>query len=99
VPLHPWYIPLEELPESCRELWDYNPEKAKQLLAEAGFPKGFETNVICQVRDTDLLSIVKADLAKIGVDMQIDPREFNVWKSIYLARSHTQMVMTDVVHR
>lgn len=45
----PWVIPpmykdaytaLEDLPESSRELFGYNPEKAKKLLAEAGYPNG-----------------------------------------------------------
>ena len=35
------YTPLEKLPPSARELYTYNPEKAKKLLAEAGYPNGF----------------------------------------------------------
>jgi len=35
------HVPLEELPEDVRELFDYNPEKARQMLADAGYPDGF----------------------------------------------------------
>ena len=35
------YTPLDKLPPSARELYTYNPEKAKKLLAEAGYPNGF----------------------------------------------------------
>jgi peptide/nickel transport system substrate-binding protein len=35
------YVPLEKLPPSVRELYTYNPEKAKKLLAEAGYPNCF----------------------------------------------------------
>ena len=38
----PVFTPLEELPENIRELYEYHPEKAKQLLVEAGYPNGFE---------------------------------------------------------
>jgi peptide/nickel transport system substrate-binding protein len=35
------YTPLDKLPPSARELYSYNPAKAKKLLAEAGYPNGF----------------------------------------------------------
>ncbi len=42
-PMHPDYIgyyePLEAMPDSVKELFTYNPAKAKQLLAEAGPPE------------------------------------------------------------
>ncbi|MBI4283944.1 MAG: ABC transporter substrate-binding protein, partial [Chloroflexi bacterium] len=40
------YRPLETLPPAVAALWKYNPEKAKQLLAEAGYPNGFKTKVV-----------------------------------------------------
>src|SRR3978361_1200098 len=44
-PQHPDYLgyfePLEAMPDSVKELFTYNPEKAKKLLAEAGVPTGF----------------------------------------------------------
>ena len=48
-PQHPDYLgyfePLEAMPDSVKELFTYNPEKAKKLLAEAGVPKGFTFKV------------------------------------------------------
>ena len=72
------YTPLEELPESTRQLFDYNPEKAKQLLAEAGYPDGFKTKVLCwQSEQVDQLSIFAAYFADIGVDMELDIKEYS----------------------
>ena len=43
-PQHPDYLgyfePLEAMPDSVKELFTYNPDKAKKLLAEAGVSQG-----------------------------------------------------------
>jgi len=43
-PMHPdylgYYEPLEKMPASVKELFTYDPAKAKKLLAEAGYPGG-----------------------------------------------------------
>ena len=48
-PMHPdydgYYEPLTAMPDSVKELFTYNPEKAKKLLAEAGYPNGFTFKV------------------------------------------------------
>jgi peptide/nickel transport system substrate-binding protein len=46
------------MPESVRELYAYNPVKAKALLAEAGYPNGFsfKTQTSAASLDNDLLA-------------------------------------------
>lgn len=53
--------------------YEYNPEKAKQLLAEAGFPDGFETSIECIAVDPQpkLCESFQQDLAQIGVKLEI----------------------------
>jgi oligopeptide transport system substrate-binding protein len=54
--------------------YDYNPEKAKALLAEAGYPDGFETSIECIAVDPQpkLCESFQEDLAQIGITMAIN---------------------------
>ncbi|MFC1861979.1 ABC transporter substrate-binding protein, partial [Chloroflexota bacterium] len=85
------YTPLEEMPDSIKETFSYNPEKAKQLLAEAGYPNGFSTEIVCIPEDVDQLSIVKSYWEDIGVDLKLDPRDFATYTSIVVPHNHKMM--------
>jgi len=87
------YVPLEELPESVRELYEYHPDKARQLLAEAGYPDGFETTVIIESTPLRLddVTLFKAYWKKIGVELELDVREYAVWTGLFLARRYKEM--------
>ncbi len=85
------YTPIEKLPASTQELFTYNPTKAKQLLAEAGYPQGFKTSIVCETQYVDILSLAKSYLANIGVDMEMDVREYAVWNSITTARTQKEL--------
>ena len=37
-----YYEPLDQMPIAAQELFVYNPDKAKALLAEAGYPNGLQ---------------------------------------------------------
>ncbi len=86
------YTPLEEMPESIQELFKYNPEKAKQLLAEAGYPNGFKTSVVTSAARADFLSIIKGYFANVGVDMTIEPLETGAWWGVWMGRKYKDMI-------
>ncbi|MFC1864544.1 ABC transporter substrate-binding protein [Chloroflexota bacterium] len=88
------YTPLDQLPESTRELFEYQPDKAKQLLAEAGYPDGFKATVLTEphTEHIDLLSIVQKYFADIGVELELDVRDYSVYKSIQVNRTHDEMI-------
>jgi peptide/nickel transport system substrate-binding protein len=87
------YTPIEKLPNSARELFEYNPEKAKKLLAEAGYPNGFKTNCLAPSIpiETDAMQLITDYWAKIGVDCKLDVREYSAYQSFTLGGSHDQM--------
>ncbi|MBI2980485.1 MAG: hypothetical protein HYY41_06675, partial [Chloroflexi bacterium] len=90
------YIPLGEMSPTARQLYEYNPEKAKQLLAEAGYPKGFKIEVITVAKTVDEISILKDYLAKIGVDVQIALKEQSVFTSVTRSRGQSEAVYGSV---
>jgi len=87
------FIPLNELPDSVREQFEYHPDKAKQLLAEAGYPDGFKTEVVCYQPQVDLLSIVKAYWADIGVDLELNVKEYGAYSGMVVGKTFTEMAV------
>ena len=72
--------------------YDYNPEKAKQMLAEAGYPNGFSTNIWAMPVQRPynpnarrMAELIQADWAAVGVKAEIVSYEWGE----YLARSKT----------
>ncbi|HEV8545135.1 MAG TPA: ABC transporter substrate-binding protein [Candidatus Limnocylindrales bacterium] len=56
--------------------FDYDPATAKQMLADAGYPNGFEVDLdICTCDRSDLPEAVAGELAKVGVTVNLMPAE------------------------
>ncbi len=66
------YTPLDQYPKDVQDGFAYNPEGAKKLLADAGYPNGFKTNLAMSSADlTDLAEVVKSYFKAVGIDMEI----------------------------
>jgi ABC-type transport system substrate-binding protein len=50
----------------------YSPDKAKQLLAEAGYPNGFEVKMITDAGSRDAATAIQAYLGAVGIRVNID---------------------------
>ena len=73
-PHHPAY-------EDLTGTYAYDPQKAKALLAEAGFPNGFKATIKLPPpsyarRGGEILA---AQLRDVGIDLEIVPVEWGVW--------------------
>ena len=97
----PYYQPLEEMPESVQELFGYNPEKARALLLEAGFPDGFEVDVqvcSCSPQHMDLIPLLDGYLSKVGVRLNIQPLEYASFLSMMTTRNHAAAYLMGSGH-
>ena len=68
----------------CVDIYSYNPEKAKQLLAEAGYPNGF--SFTCSVPSNyeyhvQTAEILVAQYKKVGITMNVQLIEWASWLS------------------
>ena len=57
--------------------YPYNPEKAKQLLKQAGYPDGFKTKIIYRAnpQEDQLFTAVQGYLKAVGIDADLDPAQ------------------------
>jgi ABC-type transport system substrate-binding protein len=89
------------------ENWAFNPDalsfnerdvdQAKSLMQEAGHGDGFKIQVkhiTSRAEYTDLAQIFQANLADIGVEVEIIPKEIGVWVEEVLGNHDFQLGMT-----
>jgi peptide/nickel transport system substrate-binding protein len=59
--------------------YEYNPEKAQRLLAEAGHPRGFEFDLYAY-REREYTEAVIGDLAKVGLRARLNFLQFTAFQ-------------------
>ena len=83
----------------------YDPKKAKQLLAEAGYPNGFKTEILAAVIEQDFAAAIQAYLAAVGIEAKVDiadPARYGTkvftegWNHLALAASGINPDGTDL---
>ena len=73
----------------------YDLEKAKQMLADAGYPDGFEFDLMIAngYPNWEKLAIIyQASLQQIGVKMNVKKVEFSEWLDAYLNRTYDMII-------
>ena len=67
------YMDLPDLPEDIQVLYSHNPDLAKQMIADAGYPNGFHMvmNVLSNPYCTDIASMLVEQWGKVGVTVEV----------------------------
>ncbi|GAA3349101.1 ABC transporter substrate-binding protein [Lysinibacillus sp. FSL M8-0216] len=77
-------------------------EKAKALLAEAGYPDGFKTKITVSSHNdmySNIAQIAVANLQEIGIDVEIEVVEWGIWLDrVYFGRDY-EMTTIDLTGR
>lgn len=77
------------LPELVQK-YPYDPAKAKELLAQAGYPNGFDMTISVPSNyqpHMDTAEVVAEQLRAVGVNVTIQPMEWGVWhEQVYKGR-------------
>ena len=69
--------------------YPYDPEKARELLAEAGYPDGFEVSLWTTsgrlTKDVEIAQAIATYLADVGIEAEVKPLEYSVYRDKYFA--------------
>ena len=94
----PWPLVFDDPPtlEDLGPWMQYNPEKAKELLADAGFPDGFEIKSKLQYSSLvpgweEMLLLMQEDLEEIGVKIGVQVIDYNAWAKAGYTRTYDAM--------
>ncbi|CCG02613.1 ABC transporter substrate-binding protein [Blastococcus saxobsidens] len=64
--------------EEANSTYDYDPEKARQMLADAGYPEGFEITSLVRANfaaEAKMMQAVASQLAEVGVTLSLKPAQ------------------------
>ncbi len=70
-------------PQDINDRLKYDPDLAKRLLADAGYPQGFTVQIACPndryVNDERICQAVAAMLARVGIKLQVQAETTSAW--------------------
>ena len=75
-----WGFPYSQWPQDLKDQYSYDPAAAKKLLADAGYPNGFTTNLVFDSSgDADLLNILLSSWSAIGIKINVTTLDATSW--------------------
>jgi peptide/nickel transport system substrate-binding protein len=79
-----WSLPIDQLGEGAK-YYRYDPKEARRLLAEAGYPKGFKSQLATTSgygRDLlDAVQLVQSYLKEVGIEAELKIQEYGAYQA------------------
>lgn len=100
----PYALTTRDLPPELRQYVEYHSDRAKQLLAEAGYPKGFKTTLNASSRYIEnnyrsAAEAVTSMLQAVGIDVKLNLMEHGRYTATVLQASYPvgEMALTVIL--
>ncbi len=92
------YVPIDQMPATTKQLFTYDPTKAKKMLADAGYPNGFKIEMTYNPSDVgnmsqDIASMIVDMWGKIGVTVTLKPVEPAVMTNLTYGHAYTDSML------
>jgi peptide/nickel transport system substrate-binding protein len=89
-----WSLPIDQLGAGAK-YYQYNPKEAKRLLAEAGYAKGFKTQLNFTGgygRDVvDAVQLLEQYLKEVGIEVELKQQEYGAYMATTFAGKYEGM--------
>jgi peptide/nickel transport system substrate-binding protein len=94
-----WSLPIDQLGEGAK-YYQHDPKEARRLLAEAGHPKGFKTQVYATGGYgpdlLDAVQLVQNYLKDVGIEVEMKVQEYGAYMATTFAGKFEGMAMGPV---
>ena len=93
------YMPLDEMPDNVKDLFSYNTKKALELLADAGYPEGFDAEIILlqeYSRQLDFAQILKETWAEVGINLNLQMVDGGSYVNMIFGRSYNELMLCEI---
>ncbi len=94
--LREWSLPVDRLGEGAK-YYRYDPQEARRLLAEAGYPNGFKTQLtVTPGYGTDLIDAVQLVLGylkEVGIQAELKLQEYGAYQATTIQGKFEGMTM------
>ena len=94
-----WSLPIDQLGAGAK-YYQYDPKEAKRLLVEAGFPKGFKTQMNTTAgygRDLiDAAQLVQGYLKDVGIEAELKLQEYGAYLATTFAGKYEGMALGPI---
>jgi peptide/nickel transport system substrate-binding protein len=90
-PANAGHVPLEKLPASTRELFEYNPEKAKEMLKKAGYGGGFKVEIPVDSTRFERVTIsemLAGEWADLNIKAEVKPYDRVAFEKVERTRDY-----------